>query len=312
MVKVLLKNRKSRALAPSALRCLSRLPTVNITSGCAHGCIYCYSRGYSQYPGEGRIALFGNTAEKVREELKRKRKKPAAVYFCPSCDPFQPVPEVLRQTYETMNILLEHSVGIQFVTKAQVPDNFLELFEEHPGLVCGQVGLTITDDRLRKIFEPEAASIAQRLKTVKMLLDIGVELSVRADPLIHGVTDSDKQIRTLCEAVVSAGVSEIAVSYLFLRPAIKKSFEQNVKDRELLDRILAPYSDAEWLAIEARGSRGLTLPGTLRKESFERMKKVASEYGITVRICGCKNPDITNESCNITRLLAERQNCLFK
>ncbi len=311
MVEICVESRKSKVLSPSALRCLSRIATINITSGCAHGCIYCYSRGYSQYPGEGRIILFGNTAKKVKDELKRKRKKPVAVYFCPSCDPFQPVPEVLRQTYETMKILLEHSVGVQFVTKAGVPDEFLKLFERHKNLVRGQVGLITTDDRIRRTFEPGAASVAQRLRTAKMLLDIGVELSVRADPLIHGVTDSDKQIRVLCEAVASLGVSEIAVSYLFLRPAIKKSFERNIKDQGLLDRILAPYSDGEWLAIEARGSRGLALPGALRKESFECIKKVASGYGITVRICGCKNPDITNESCNITRITDGPEKGLF-
>jgi len=45
MVKVRFEKRKSKALTSSALRCLARIPTINITSGCANGCIYCYSLG---------------------------------------------------------------------------------------------------------------------------------------------------------------------------------------------------------------------------------------------------------------------------
>jgi DNA repair photolyase len=312
MVDVIVGHRKSNVLVPSALRCLSRIPTINITSGCAHGCIYCYSRGYSQYPGEGRIILFSNTAEKVKDELKRKRKKPAAVYFCPSCDPFQPVAEVLEQTYQTMKILLEYSIGIQFVTKARAPDEFIELFEKHKGLVCGQVGLTTIEDKIRKIFEPEAASVTKRLETVKELLDAGVGLSVRADPLIHGVTDSDEQIQNLCGVVVKNGIKEIAVSYLFLRPAIRKSCEKNIKDKALLQNVLSPYAEGERLSIDARNSQVLALPKKLREKSFKRIRKIALGYGIKIRVCGCKNRDITNESCNIIRSNEKREDLLFE
>jgi DNA repair photolyase len=311
LAEVIISRRKSSVLVPSALRCLSRIPTINITSGCAHGCIYCYNRGYSQYPGEGRIVLFSNTAEKVRDELKRKRKKPAAAYFCPSCDPFQPVPEVLGQTCETMKILLEHSVGVQFVTKARVPDDFIVLFGKYKGLVCGQVGLITTDDKLLHILEPVASSVEERLRTAKALLNAGVQLSIRADPLIHGITDSDEQVRSICAAVAGLGTGEIAVSYLFMRPAVWKSLERNIRDKNLLASILEPYSSGKWLSIEARGSQCLALPGTLRKESFGRIRRTAAEYGITVRICGCKNPDITNESCNITRPAGGKESFLF-
>ncbi|MCL2647954.1 MAG: hypothetical protein FWD61_13230 [Phycisphaerales bacterium] len=50
MVKIELVERKSAALTPSSIRCLSWMPTVNITAGCAHDCIYCYIKGYLGYP----------------------------------------------------------------------------------------------------------------------------------------------------------------------------------------------------------------------------------------------------------------------
>ena len=49
MVKLIRTKRRSAVLTPSSLACLSRIPTVNLTAGCAHGCLYCYTRGYRAY-----------------------------------------------------------------------------------------------------------------------------------------------------------------------------------------------------------------------------------------------------------------------
>ena len=111
MVNVILVDRKSNALTPSSLRCLSHLPTINMTAGCVHGCAYCYIRGYSQYPGDDAVVVYRNTAEQVERELHRKRKQPIAVYFCPSSDAFMPIEPVLDQSYRTMKLLLDHDIG---------------------------------------------------------------------------------------------------------------------------------------------------------------------------------------------------------
>jgi hypothetical protein len=39
------------------------------------------------------LSFYTNTLAKLREELRRKRKRPGTVYFSPSSDPFQPVPD---------------------------------------------------------------------------------------------------------------------------------------------------------------------------------------------------------------------------
>ena len=107
MAQVIPGERKSAVLTPSSLACLAHVPTVNLTAGCAHECRYCYARGYLTHPGEGKVTFYTNTLAKLREELRRKRKKPATVYFSPSSDPFQPVPEVLNMAYDVFRFLLE-------------------------------------------------------------------------------------------------------------------------------------------------------------------------------------------------------------
>jgi DNA repair photolyase len=305
------KNRISSVLTHSQLRCLSKIPTINITAGCVHNCIYCYTKGYSQYPGDGKVILFDNTADKLRQELDRKRKKPQAVYFCPSCDPFQPVPEILDQTYKMMTILLEAGIGVQFLTKAVVPREFVKLFSSYSNLVCGQIGLTCVDDKIRKMFELKTASVSEKLATMKNLVETGVITGARADPLIYGIMDSGKQLSDLFSAIAKTGVKEVAVNYLFLRPAIKESIKKNIRDKELLSKILNPYRNGVKLPIGLKNSFGVALPKEVRENAFRRIRNIAKSFGLSIHICGCKNSDVTAESCNITRLSKSPQLALF-
>jgi len=311
MAGLIIKNRKSNVLTHSQLRCLSKTLTINITSGCIHGCIYCYTKGYSQYPGDGKVILFDNTVDKLKQELVRKRKKPQAVYFCPSCDPFQPVPQILDQTYKAMEILLRANIGVQFVTKAIVPAGFIELFAGYSNLVCAQMGLNCVDDDIRKIFEPKTASVSEKLSTLQNLIGIGVTTEARADPLIYGIMDSDKSLTDLFSAIIKTGITEVSVNYLFLRPAIKESIKKNLRDRKLLDRLLKPYNAGPKIPIGMKNSQGVALPKEIREKAFERIKNIASGFGLSIHVCGCKNPDITTEFCNLTRPVQTPQAELF-
>lgn len=200
-----------------------------------------------------------------------------------------------------MAILLEAGIGIQFLTKAIVPQDFIKLFAEHNNQVCGQIGLTSVDDTIRKNFEPKTASVSEKLRTMKYLVEIGVIIGARADPLIYGVMDSDQAMNDLFSAIAETGVKEVAVNYLFLRPAIKESIRKSITDRELLSKVLEPYSKGPILPIGLKNSKGVALPKEMRKKAFERIKKIALDFGLSLHVCGCKNSDITTESCNITR-----------
>jgi len=306
VVTVRLIERRSAVLTPSGLACLAGVPTVNISSGCAHGCVYCYGRGYSQYPGEGTVHVYRDTAARVERELARKRRRPLAVYFCPSCDAFQPLDAVLEQSYQSMVAILDAGVGVEFVTKGAVPDRFLSLFGQHPGCVSGQVGLTTLDDTLRAALEPGAAPVGERLRSISCLREVGVNVSVRADPLIHGVTDGDGDVAALMAACCERGVTALAASYLFLRPAITSSLKRRVADRTLVERILAPYAQGFHFALRGGAGGGLALPEAIRRAAFDRLKHLAAGHGLQVHVCGCKNPDVASDWCHLVRDHSER------
>jgi len=140
MVTVTRARRRSTVLTPSALACLSVLPTINLTAGCLHDCVYCYLRGYRNYPGESRIVLYEDTLERLRHELRPGQPKPRAVYFSPSSDLFQPAPEVLEVSHAVLEFLFGQGVGVAFLTKGEIPDETLQLLIDHAGLVQRRSG----------------------------------------------------------------------------------------------------------------------------------------------------------------------------
>jgi DNA repair photolyase len=300
MPEVIYAERKSAVLTPSSLACLKHTPTVNLTAGCAHECRYCYARGYQTHPGEGKVRFYTNTLTKLREELRRKRKKPATVYLSPSSDPFQPIPEVLEMVYDVFRFLLESGIGVVFVTKGHIPSRHRSLLAAHAALVQGRIGLITLDPGIAAIFEPYTATPEVRLAQTAELISSNVTIEVRLDPILPGLTDGDDCFDSLCAALARIGVRTIAASVLFLRPAVIGALRRHIKDKPMLRRLLDSFAGGGPLAIHAGNSQVSALPASARREIMERLKSIARRYGMEVLVCACKNPDIVAGSCHIS------------
>ena len=77
MIQIDFVERKGHVLTKSTLKCLSQVASINPTMGCIHQCAYCYARGYSMYPVDGQVLVYGDMPEKLRKELSTRRKLPA-------------------------------------------------------------------------------------------------------------------------------------------------------------------------------------------------------------------------------------------
>jgi DNA repair photolyase len=298
MVTVSFAQRKSSVLTPSSLACLARIPTINLTAGCAHGCVYCYTQGYSSHPGNGRVVIYGNTLEKLKGELSRKRRRPGAVYFSPASDLFQPVPGVLDLAYDVLAHLLDRNIGVVFLTKGHIPDRHMDLLRANAKHVRAQIGLTSLEPDVLATFEPGAPSPAARLAQIKALTDGGIKTQVRLDPILPGLTDSRESLEALLAGLASAGVETIAASALFLRPALAGAMKKALPPR-LCQRVIAHFKPAGRLAIHAENSTVTALPPQARSEIFERVTEIAGRFGVQTKICACKNPDLPSQSCSI-------------
>jgi len=295
VVEIVIRERKPPILTPSAIPCLHDLPTINITEGCALGCTYCYIQGYSHYPGAERVVLYENTPDVLREELRRRRRKPGRVYFSPSSDAFQDLPRVQEVSIRTMQVLLEAGVEIAFLTKGLVDRRFLELFATAPHMVFAQIGITTLERRLWREFEPRTAPPEERVRYAKSLVAIGMHTTARLDPLIPDLTDTDANLIPLFGALASAGVHEAAASYLFLRPVFAARVTEQL-------RVLNPNAaPAGWVYQRFDGdcTGGHMIGLDERRHRFARLDALARSAGIRLRTCHCKNPELTGSGCEI-------------
>ncbi|HOZ49891.1 MAG TPA: radical SAM protein [Candidatus Hydrogenedentes bacterium] len=288
-------HRKSAVLTPSDLPCLKGVCSVNISSGCAHECVYCYSRSYSQAPPEGTVRFYANALEKMKAEWPRKRKKPERVYFCPSSDLFQPVPEILAAAYEMLAFILEQGARVAITTKGRIPERHLTLLSEDADRVHVQVGLTTHRDDACALLEPHAAPVSARIAQAKRLREAGVAVKLRVAPILPGVTDDDETLCALCEIAAQCGIMEVVINTLHLRPAIRRSLERKLPP-EMLHRLFARYENAEPLRVSGRYSQ-TPLPAGERMALFKRAKRIAEQHGLRAYVCGCMNPDISKERC---------------
>ncbi|MBZ0110467.1 MAG: radical SAM protein [Candidatus Scalindua rubra] len=294
-MKILIKERKSRVLSPSTLKCLNDTPTLNPTAGCAHLCSYCYARGYSNYPGDGTIVLYTNLVEKLENELNRKRQTPGFVYFSPSCDAFQPVKQVLDTTYSLMALLLQKGIGVSFLTKGRIPDRFIALFKSHSDNVNAHIGITTLNRQLQKQIEPHAATPGTRLKNISALVQIGVLPEARFDPLIPGVTDSTDNLDPLLKILGRSGVRRVGLNYLFLRPIINKNIRDDLGHTKAMEKISQAFCDNVDLKLLDGKSRVNALNPDFRQKQYKHISLLAKQNGIKTYVCGYKNPDIAED-----------------
>jgi len=232
--------------------------------------------------------------------LRRKRKKPTTVYFSPSSDPFQPVPEVLNMAYDVFRFLLESEIGVAFVTKGRIPQRHRDLLAAYAPLVQGRIGIITLDPGIAAAFEPRAPTPEVRLAQAAELTGVQVPVEARLDPILPGVTDGADCLEPLCAALAGIGVRKIAASVLFLRPAVIGSLRRHVEDKLMLNRMLDHFASAKPLAIHADNSRVRALPTEARLEIIDRLKSIAHRHGLEVLVCACKNPDISSGSCHIS------------
>lgn len=316
MFEIVPVQRKSPVLVASKLPCLTGMRTLNLTSGCAHGCLYCYAQGYAAYPGRGRVFVYANLLERLRDELGRARRRPEVVSFSPASDLFQPVPEVLSLAYDILNYLLTQGIGVVFLTKGRIPKQHMQLLLAHASQVRAQIGLIAMDPRLTRRIEPHAASPRRRLEQMRVLTAGGIATQARFDPMLPGVTDDPDTLHALCAAVADAGVRQIAASTLFLRQPAVSVLRRELRGSPVLRRLIGAFDHGRWLSILGGQSTVLVPSTARRKKTYQWLLDIARQYGLEVRVCGCKNPDLSDDTCNIAGrwsppVTVERQLALF-
>ena len=148
------------------------------------------------------------------------------VYFSPSSDLFQPLPEVLALGYRILEFLFSRGISIAFLSKGRIPDETMGLLLKHADKVRAQIGIITVDEGVQRVFEPNTAGPRERLKQIATLIDGGIATEARLDPILPGITDTTttNALSHLLSALTRVGVKHAAASVLFLRPSTGSSY----------------------------------------------------------------------------------------
>lgn len=301
-IKVFKETRKSRVLKPAGFGCLENIPVINLTRGCGFYCVYCYANAYRSAPSKGIVYLYDNLLDLIRSEIdnpRRRKPKPLYVCFNTSSDCFQPNKEILKTACDLMRFFLERGIGVSFLTKGSIPDEFIDLFRDWKSKVYAQVNIVSMNKEYHKTFEPGAAPPEQRIENIKRLRDNGLQVGVRIDPILPGITDTEEEFNSLFRALFGVGVKEASLGYLMMRPGIYYQMKRSLS-HDRFDRINNYFKKQKWSKV-ASSDKTKLLPKELRIEGYAKAFMIARRYRIDCLICACKNPDIETEICTLSR-----------
>jgi len=216
--------------------------SVNPYLGCQHGCAYCYARFMARksHGGEGWgsfVDVKVNALQRLSLEL---RKEPRGLVLLSSVtDPYQPSERKYGLTRGALQLLAEYGFPVSLLTKSDLVLRDLDILKKTRS--C-EVGLTITtlDEDVKRVFEPVASPVKNRLEALRKLHEAGVETYAFLGPMLPHLSENglDELLDRLCEA----GVNRILVDRLNLKagnwPPIRKVLSQN------FPRLLPKFTEA--------------------------------------------------------------------
>jgi DNA repair photolyase len=170
---------------------------INPYVGCQHSCAYCYARFMKRFTGHGEpwgqfVDVKINAPDLLRKEIYRKR--PGRVWISGVCDPYLPLEKKYELTRSCLEILVARGWPITVQTKSPLVLRDIDLLKRSADI---EVGLSVTtaDDDIRRLFEPNALPIQERIKALGELHSEGVRTFAMIAPMLPGVEGLASQLR---------------------------------------------------------------------------------------------------------------------
>lgn len=122
-----------------------------------------------------------NAPDLLEKEIRKKKK--GTVWVSGVCDPYQPLEAKYELTRKCLDILMRNDWPFVVQTRSPLVLRDMDIFSRSKEI---EVGLSITtaNDEIRKVFEPNAPSIMERLRAVASLHQNGIRTYVMIAPML--------------------------------------------------------------------------------------------------------------------------------
>ena len=185
---------------------------MNLYRGCAHGCIYCDSRSRCYrftHPFED-IEVKRN-APALLEDILKKRRRRLVISTGSMSDPYQPCEQELQLTRRCLELIERYGFGASVITKSDLVLRDLALFERihQKAKAVLQMTLTVADDDLSRVLEPNVCTTSRRYEVLKEFQRLGIPTVVWMTPILPFLTDTEENVRRILDYCFDAGVKGV-------------------------------------------------------------------------------------------------------
>jgi DNA repair photolyase len=220
--------------------------TVNPYRGCSNACRYCYAVFMKRFTGHQErwgefVDVKINAPEVLVKEIKRK--PIGRVWVSGVCDPYQPAEKNYRLTRKCLEILLVSGWPVTIQTKSPLVLRDIDILKTSENVEVG-FSITTAEEKIRRIFEPEAPPINERINALKSLHANRIKTFVMIAPLLPG---AEKLPHELAGAVDFVLVDRLNYHYA------DRIYRENNMEWAIEDRFFAEKGDEVKKGFERQG-----------------------------------------------------------
>lgn len=195
---------------------------------CQHGCKYCDGRAeryYVEGDFEKDIVVRRNTPQQLDLDLAKERDWGVILIGSGISDAYQPCELEEKLMKDSLKVLIKYKYPLFIITKSANIIRDIELLDKLNKVagvtVCSS--LTFPDDKHRKVIEPNASSIEERVESLKELKSRGISIGITAMPILPKLVDNQEDLERLFDLYESLKPSFILPGGLTLRPGRNKT-----------------------------------------------------------------------------------------
>lgn len=192
------------SLCTCPLKCV-----VHPYTGCSYRCLYCYATSY--IPNHHIVRVKHNFLNRLERDVV-KMPKDIIIELSSSSDPYPLIETRYSLTRGILHMLLVNGFRILIVTKSVIIVRDLDILTKYRDKIVISMTITTQRDNIAMKLEPGAPLPSERLKVIEMLINNGINVVVRIDPIIPYINDDYNDIKDLIKELSRKGVKQIISS----------------------------------------------------------------------------------------------------
>ncbi len=267
---------------PGKRECSAERMLINPYNGCGIGCFFCYSLAFPgnfQIFREKGVVVVAKDFDHTLAHQLDSIDLAFPGYLSPVTDPFQPLNEKYHLSEKIIKIFVERNIPIEFITKAEVPRQVVDLMklQRHS---FAQVSILTLNENLRKKLVPRGASTSTLFENLERLARQGIFCVCRIDPIFPYLTDNKRELEDLIERAKSSGSPHIVASILDIPSRITKEVFSHMKT------IFGVGMERDYRCLYQERINGyLHAQIDYRKRIFDLLRNICERKKLTFALC---------------------------